>query len=676
MRLITFLVLIAGSLLAVEIQPVATVPSDYKINRLFYDSQGNLWISGIANGPDGAMQSVVSLVEDGQIKNPLLNQVSTGHLPKRKFWEPEKSIEWTDVYSRDKTVYLQSELGPDFAIPWPAGRPPQTYFDKVEGGTGSRICTSIGSNFGPLPIGRMSGGWVGADKETYFIAGNRRPNGLPSDFPFDEEYSLYKLTFSGNLGSACNFERVHSLEKEYRVLQAWKMPDGRFLTERYRFPAIKVATEVGIIGLDGKFSPLQIGGEECCQMLVNPSDISAATSNKNGGKNFVRSFRNGRLAGLYELQGFNNSEPVWLSGLNGPWAVFTGAGLARQNQDTIVLLNTLTGIQKPVVSDGQLAGITVKDLDMAQVAVSPTGEVSFVLKKDSSTVIYKEKMSAVLPSIVSLSVNTARVSFGETVTIGWKSVDAIAVRLYAGSNILAENLPLDGTFTTVPQVSTDYKIEAMNFAGSAISSVSVEVVTSNTTKPEYGVQSFASPFFHSLEKSEPGCREFSPGAIMSLYGANLSTGGTVNYSSLYLPTILAGASVFVNGVRVPLYFVSPSQTNFQVPSVTGQVKLWVEVAGIKGPEVSILVKETSPCFLRLPNGDPYFTETGGVRTYYATGLGKTDPIIEAGSPAPTDALFKTLFIPNSIAGTPVNTLFSGLTPGFIGLYQVNATIVP
>src|SRR3990167_10254211 len=148
MKAIPLLVLIASSLLAVE--QVANVPPDYTVDTVTYDAQGKLWVLGTALGADGRPQSMVGIVEGGQIKDPLFNKVSTSRPTRRTFWEQEKSIEWGGVFSKGKTLYLQSVIGPGFS--YPLGRPPLTYLDKIEDGVGSTICTSnsaTGLNSGP-----------------------------------------------------------------------------------------------------------------------------------------------------------------------------------------------------------------------------------------------------------------------------------------------------------------------------------------------------------------------------------------------------------------------------------------------------------------------------------------------------------------------------------------------
>ena len=56
----------------------------------------------------------------------------------------------------------------------------------------------------------------------------------------------------------------------------------------------------------------------------------------------------------------------------------------------------------------------------------------------------------------------------------------------------------------------------------------------------------------------------APGAIASIFGTNLAD-RTVVADSLPLPTELGGVRVKFNGIPAPLFFVSPSQVNVQVP---------------------------------------------------------------------------------------------------------------
>ncbi|HKQ80222.1 MAG TPA: hypothetical protein VJ810_41400 [Blastocatellia bacterium] len=58
------------------------------------------------------------------------------------------------------------------------------------------------------------------------------------------------------------------------------------------------------------------------------------------------------------------------------------------------------------------------------------------------------------------------------------------------------------------------------------------------------------------------------GEISALYGAGLTSGGVAFATTQPLPTTLAGTQVRINGVFAPLFYASPLQVNFQVPTLT------------------------------------------------------------------------------------------------------------
>ena len=68
---------------------------------------------------------------------------------------------------------------------------------------------------------------------------------------------------------------------------------------------------------------------------------------------------------------------------------------------------------------------------------------------------------------------------------------------------------------------------------------------------------------------------------------------------------------------------------------------------------------------------------GSVIQIFATGLGATDPPVEAGQPGATEPPFnRTTITPVVlIGGVPAEVSFSAMAPSFVGLYRVDA-IVP
>jgi uncharacterized protein (TIGR03437 family) len=60
---------------------------------------------------------------------------------------------------------------------------------------------------------------------------------------------------------------------------------------------------------------------------------------------------------------------------------------------------------------------------------------------------------------------------------------------------------------------------------------------------------------------------------------------------------------------------------------------------------------------------------------FCTGLGDVTAGLPNGSPAPLTPLLQTLTAPTvAICGISANVSFSGLAPGYVGLYQVNAQV--
>jgi uncharacterized protein (TIGR03437 family) len=61
---------------------------------------------------------------------------------------------------------------------------------------------------------------------------------------------------------------------------------------------------------------------------------------------------------------------------------------------------------------------------------------------------------------------------------------------------------------------------------------------------------------------------------------------------------------------------------------------------------------------------------------FLAGMGKTTPVVDAGTAAPAEPPATTLIEPTvTLGGVPLPILYSGLVPGQVGVYQINA-IVP
>jgi uncharacterized protein (TIGR03437 family) len=181
-----------------------------------------------------------------------------------------------------------------------------------------------------------------------------------------------------------------------------------------------------------------------------------------------------------------------------------------------------------------------------------------------------------------------------------------------------------------------------------------------------------------------------------LFGRDLAfTTRSLTGDDLYdgtLPTTLVGTGVrlLIKNTLAFVYFVSPTQVNFLVPSTLspGPADIQLSVDGRFGEPVRIQLAEFSPALFLLDpetilatrvDGSVITSEKparpGEVVILYATGLGATRPRVAAGRIPTSAASLEKLSDFSVLAdGEPVsraNILYAGAAPGFAGLYQIN-----
>jgi uncharacterized protein (TIGR03437 family) len=191
----------------------------------------------------------------------------------------------------------------------------------------------------------------------------------------------------------------------------------------------------------------------------------------------------------------------------------------------------------------------------------------------------------------------------------------------------------------------------------------------------------------------------APGSIASAYG-NFLLGLPSTSTGLPLPMNLSGLSMQFGGVAnhvpVPLFYASGGQVNLQVPwELAGQTQapLTVSVSNqTSAPQTVNLATFAPAIFSTNSQGtgqgailDTFYQLVDSAnpgaagRTYiqiYCTGLGPVTNQPPSGFPAPSSLqLAETTTTPTVIIGNiPAYVSFSGLAPGYVGLYQVNALV--
>jgi uncharacterized protein (TIGR03437 family) len=187
-----------------------------------------------------------------------------------------------------------------------------------------------------------------------------------------------------------------------------------------------------------------------------------------------------------------------------------------------------------------------------------------------------------------------------------------------------------------------------------------------------------------------GNRPFlSPGSLFTVYGSNLSMHLATAEGTPW-PTRLGDSSVFINGRQAPLFYVSGSQINGQVPYELepGPASAIVASGSLNSSPATAPVLAAAPGILlygedravavnasgRL-NGPGEGAAGGSVVTVYVTGIGTLDNPVSTGAAAPNDTISRaTLNHRATLGGRECEVLFLGLAPGFVGLGQANIRV--
>jgi len=197
----------------------------------------------------------------------------------------------------------------------------------------------------------------------------------------------------------------------------------------------------------------------------------------------------------------------------------------------------------------------------------------------------------------------------------------------------------------------------------------------------------------------------APGQLISIFGSNLAAGLALNDTVPLSTSLSDSVSVTFNGITAGLDFVSPGQINAQLPwnvlsngTASGTATVVVTRNGTASSQAVVNIGPTAPGIFSIPPGAGYAIainaadgqlatpvgqipglathpcKAGDVLIVYATGLGPVDTPIANGADS-LDKLRNTIASPTVlIGGVPATVFFSGLTPQFPGVNQLNIQV--
>jgi uncharacterized protein (TIGR03437 family) len=171
----------------------------------------------------------------------------------------------------------------------------------------------------------------------------------------------------------------------------------------------------------------------------------------------------------------------------------------------------------------------------------------------------------------------------------------------------------------------------------------------------------------------------SPGMLLGVFGTGLAN-STATASGNPLAFSLAGVSATVNGLAAPVTYASPTFLIIQVPyeAGAGPAVLGInnngQIAGF-----AFQMSPSSPGVFADANGNVLPTSTvkqGTALALYVTGAGDVSPAIKTAYAPSSSNNTPVPLLPLSVTvgGVPAFLEFVGITPGLIGVTQVNILV--
>jgi uncharacterized protein (TIGR03437 family) len=188
----------------------------------------------------------------------------------------------------------------------------------------------------------------------------------------------------------------------------------------------------------------------------------------------------------------------------------------------------------------------------------------------------------------------------------------------------------------------------------------------------------------------------APATVAAAFGANLSTSPTGLLPGITpLPPQYQGTQLIVGGSVAPLYYISTGQLDVEIPAELRPQQQYPAVGVVNGAlslPITVTVVPVAPSVLDYQDGSAIAehadfslvnsaspAHAGETIVIFLVGMGATNPAVGSGQVAPGSVPGSTLASATvqplvQVAGQTAKILYAGLTPGSVGLYQIDFTI--
>jgi uncharacterized protein (TIGR03437 family) len=344
-----------------------------------------------------------------------------------------------------------------------------------------------------------------------------------------------------------------------------------------------------------------------------------------------------------------------------------------------------SGVAPPTTELIQLAGVTlsgeftgvVSATATSVLQAAPAAPVAFSSPLTGTTVSLSvgDSSGTVAPAAIPVNFSGASVPWSASVSPANRATSWITISPQSGSGAGSITVAASPAGLSPGAYTAVVSIAAANAQPEVVNVIVTLTVGASTSLSIAG-----------LGNNFSGGTAAAPGMMTAVYGTQMAPAGTVLLApGLPLSLTLGGVSATVNGVAAPLYYVSPTQIDLQIPYETGAGTAVLaidnngQIATFAFP-VAVTAPGLYPSAIDNTTGSPVQSAApGNVLLLFMTGDGDVTPTLATGA---TPALNSNasaypkprLAVTVTVGGVPAQVLFQAIPNGLAGATQIDFTV--